>query len=241
MKSTTTLALLLGLAVMPALGVAEEAVMDETTVETVKVETEAQKASYAIGMEIGANLSMIPAELDANALIKGLYDTLLGRDLAMTEEEAEMTKQAFFMKMQELEAERATKAAETNLLAGKEFLAANKEKEGVKETASGLQYKVVEEGDGEKPAATATVKVHYRGTLLDGTEFDSSYSRNSAAQFPLNGVIPGWTEGLQLMNVGSKYRFFIPSGLAYGMRGSPPAIEPNSTLIFDVELIEIVN
>ncbi|MCB1157821.1 MAG: FKBP-type peptidyl-prolyl cis-trans isomerase [Leptospiraceae bacterium] len=131
-----------------------------------------------------------------------------------------------------------TEKGKVNKAAGEKFLTENKGKEGVKVTPSGLQYKVIKEGSGAKPTATNTVKVHYVGTLIDGSEFDSSYKRGQPAVFPLNGVIPGWTEGLQLMTVGSKYKFFIPSHIAYGERG-PGKIGPNSTLIFDVELISI--
>jgi FKBP-type peptidyl-prolyl cis-trans isomerase FkpA len=129
--------------------------------------------------------------------------------------------------------------AESPLEKGEKFLAENKTKEGVKTTASGLQYKVLTEGSGKKPSATDTVVCHYRGTLLDGTEFDSSYKRNEPAEFPLNRVIPGWTEGVQLMNEGSKFQFFIPSKLAYGEHGAGGVIGPDETLIFEVELIKI--
>jgi len=129
--------------------------------------------------------------------------------------------------------------AQDNKTIGEAYLAENKTKEGVKVTPSGLQYEVLTEGTGKQPSATDTVTVHYRGTLIDGTEFDSSYKRNEPASFPLNRVIPGWTEGVQLMKEGAKYRFVIPSGLAYGERGTGSDIKPNSTLIFEVELIKV--
>jgi FKBP-type peptidyl-prolyl cis-trans isomerase FkpA len=143
-------------------------------------------------------------------------------------------------KLQASQQAKQKEAAEKNKAEGEKFLADNAKKPGVKVTASGLQYQVIKEGTGAKPAATDQVSVHYTGTLIDGTKFDSSYDRNEPAKFALNGVIPGWGEALQLMKVGSKYKLFIPSNLAYGDRGTPGPIGPNAALIFDVELLEIV-
>jgi FKBP-type peptidyl-prolyl cis-trans isomerase len=157
----------------------------------------------------------------------------------MTADEQQQVRAAFMQKMQGKQEEQRKAVAEKNKADGDKFLAANKTKPGVKTTASGLQYQSMTEGKGAKPAATDTVKVHYVGTLLDGSKFDSSIDRGEPAQFPLNGVIAGWTEGLQLMPVGSKYKFWIPGNLAYGDRGRP-GIEPNAMLTFEVELLEIV-
>src|SRR5690606_5329496 len=169
-----------------------------------------------------------------------IRSTLAGEEPAMSQEEMMAVQQAFAQRLQTKRAAEMQAAAEANKAEGEAFLAANKGKPGVSATDSGLQYQVIEAGDGPKPAATDTVKVHYTGTLLDGTKFDSSVDRGEPAQFALNAVIPGWTEALQLMPVGAKYKLWIPSELGYGDRGTPGPIGPNQTLVFDVELIEIV-
>jgi FKBP-type peptidyl-prolyl cis-trans isomerase FkpA len=208
------------------------------------LKTEKDKVSYAIGMNMGQSLKSIPdfqKELDIAQLIKGLQETIAGGATAMKPEDVQTTLQAFSEKMRTKQ-EAVTKAeGAKNLADGEKFLAENKKKPGVKSTASGIQYQVLTQGKGKIPTATNQVKVHYRGTLINGTEFDSSYKRNEPAVFPLNGVIAGWTEGLQLMPAGSKYKFWIPGSLAYGERGSPPTIGANATLIFEVELIEVMN
>ncbi len=202
--------------------------------------TEPQKLGYIIGMDIGKSLREQGAEVDIDTLLEAVRATYDGKELAMTEEEAAAVRQEYVAKRQAEQQAESSAVGAKNTAEGQAFLAANKSKEGVKTTESGLQYKVVTMGKGAKPAATDTVKVHYRGTLLDGTEFDSSYSRNEPITFALNRVIPGWTEGMQLMPVGSKFEFFIPSELAYGEAGGGP-IPPNSTLKFEVELLDIEN
>lgn len=202
--------------------------------------TDKQKVSYMVGMDLGRNLTQIQDELDVAILVQGLQDTLAGRPTKLTEEQANEVKQGFMQKLQARAVEERTAQAAANRSEGEAFLAENKNKPGVRTTDSGLQYQVITEGRGAKPAATDRVRVHYTGTLLDGTKFDSSVDRGTPAEFALNGVIPGWTEALQLMSVGSKYKLFIPSELAYGENGTPGPIGPNATLIFEVELLEIL-
>ncbi len=202
------------------------------------LKTDEQKLGYIIGMDIGKSLRDQGTEGDLDSLIDAIRSTYKGEELKLTDDEAAAIRKEYVEKRQaEQQAEAAT-AGQGNLVEGQKFLAENKVKEGVQTTASGLQYKVVTMGDGAKPAAEDTVKVHYRGTLLDGTEFDSSYARNEPISFGLNRVIPGWTEGVQLMPIGSKFIFYIGPELAYGEGGGGP-IPPNSTLIFEVELLEI--
>jgi FKBP-type peptidyl-prolyl cis-trans isomerase len=205
-----------------------------------ELNTDEQKLGYIIGMDIGNSLRQQGAEVDLDALVDAIRATFNGEELAMTTEEAGAVRQAFIQKRQEAQQAETAAAGSANLVEGQKFLAENKLQEGVQTTDSGLQYKVMTMGEGAKPAATDTVKVHYRGTLLDGTEFDSSYARNEPISFGLNRVIAGWTEGVQLMPVGSKFMFYIPPELAYGEGGGGP-IPPNSTLIFEVELLEIEN
>jgi len=203
-----------------------------------ELDTDAKKLGYIIGMDIGKSLREQGTEVDLDSLIDAVRATYKGEKLAMTPEEAAQVRQDYIQKRQAEQEAEAAVAGETNLVAGQQFLAENASKEGVQTTASGLQYKVETMGTGPKPAATDTVKVHYRGTLLDGTEFDSSYSRNEPISFGLNRVIAGWTEGVQLMPVGSKFMFYIAPDLAYGEGGGGP-IPPNSTLVFEVELLAI--
>jgi FKBP-type peptidyl-prolyl cis-trans isomerase len=196
-----------------------------------------QKTSYAIGLDIATSLKRQDIDVDAKALAAGIADGFAGKP-ALTEEE----QKAAIMDLQKsamAKAEEKQKAAaEKNLKAGEAFLAANAKKEGVKTTASGLQYKIIKSGTGPSPKPTDIVKVHYTGTLVDGTVFDSSVRRGEPATFPVKGVIPGWTEALQLMKVGDKWQLVIPAMLAYGEEG-PGSIGPNSTLIFEVELLGI--
>lgn len=196
--------------------------------------------SYAIGMRlydmyVGDNLN---TETDSTIVLKAFTDKMNGKEV-MTAEEEEATIMAFFTKKQEEQQREQAKQNESIKAEGENFLAENAKRPEVKTTESGLQYEVITEGNGKKPAATDVVKVHYKGTLIDGTVFDSSYDRGEPAEFPLNRVIAGWTEGLQLMSVGSKYKLYIPYQLGYGERGAGQDIKPYSALIFDVELLEI--
>ena len=197
-----------------------------------------ERASYALGVDIGNNVKRFGTSLDRDALVDGLFDVLSEREPRLSPEEISELVRELLAKAQEEDARRNVEQAEANMQEGEEFLAENKAKEGVVETASGLQYIVLAEGDGPSPTATDRVTVHYEGKSLDGKVFDSSYERGES-EFVLNAVISGWTEGLQLMKVGSKYRFFIPSDLAYGAGGIGQDIGPNATLIFEVELISI--
>jgi FKBP-type peptidyl-prolyl cis-trans isomerase len=201
--------------------------------------TPEQKAGYSIGASIGGNLANqgLTSDIDVAALVAGLQDGISG-ELKMTPADMEAAIAAFSAVQQE----KMNAELEAQAQTGRDFLTQNATQDGVTTTASGLQYLVLTEApdaSAAMPKDTDSVTVHYHGTLIDGTVFDSSVERNEPASFPLNGVIPGWTEGLQLMKVGSKYRFFVPSELAYGEQGAPPVIQPNSALIFDVELISI--
>lgn len=192
------------------------------------------QASYAIGQQIGKNLKAQNIEVDAKTLAISLADATEGKS-DMTDEEI----QKAMMKLQEMAMQKQQEEGENNKKKSAEFLEKNKTAEGVKTTESGLQYIVMTEGSGASPKADDVVKCHYTGTLIDGTKFDSSVDRGQPAEFPVSGVIPGWTEALQMMKVGSKYKLFIPPELAYGPAGRP-GIPPNSTLIFEVELLEVV-
>lgn len=204
-----------------------------------ELKTDSEKVSYVLGQNVGSSLKQLETEIDLAAFTQGLRDTLEGRQPLLSEEEAEQVMQAFSIKRQEEYQRKADELSEKNQTEGQEFLEQNKSKAGVKTTASGLQYEVLQEGSGPQPKATDEVTVHYRGMLIDGKEFDSSYKRGEPTTFPLNRVIPGWTEGVQLMKVGSKYKFYIPPQLAYGERGAGDVIGPNATLIFEVELIDV--
>ncbi len=195
--------------------------------------------SYAYGTMIGKQLKQMGVTLDQAELAKGISDTLDGKKPRLSQAEAQKVIMAFQEQKMKEDQANAAGAAAKNKEEGAAFLAKNGKREGVTTTKSGLQYEVMKQGDGAKPAATDTVKVHYHGTLLNGTVFDSSVERGEPTTFPLNGVIPGWTEGVQLMNVGSKFKFAIPSDLAYGDRGAGGDIGPGATLIFEVELLAI--
>ncbi len=210
--------------------------------------TEKEQVSYMIGMDIGKSLKPMKEEVDMATLKRAIDDTFNDKKLLLDEKQAAKVMETFAQKMQaKQQEEMAKKQAEMeakgklNLEEGAKFLAENGKKPGVTTTASGLQYQVITAGKGAKPKASDSVSVHYAGTLLDGTEFDSSYKRNEPAQFVLSSVVPGWTEALQLMPVGSKYKLWIPAKLGYGEQGTPGGpIPPNSTLVFEVELLDIV-
>ena len=204
------------------------------------LKTSKEKASYAIGMNIGKNLKRDSVEVDPSVLYRALKDAYVGNNLLLTDEEAKAALTALQAEVRAKEDAKLKAAAVENKKTGEAFLAANKTKEGVVTLPSGLQYKIIKEGTGPKPTAEDTVLCHYRGTLVDNTEFDSSYKRGEPLKIPVGGVIKGWTEAIQLMPVGSKWQLYIPSDLAYGERGAPGSpIGPNSALVFDVELISI--
>lgn len=209
------------------------------------LETDEQKAAYAIGVSMAEYLEQsvkkqeeVGVVIDRTLIAKGVTDSLAGKS-QLDQQQVKETLDAFSAKLTKLFEEKSKEAGAKVMAEGQAFLADNAKKEGVTTTETGLQYEVLTEGEGESPLATDKVTVHYKGTLIDGTPFDSSYDRGEPATFPLNGVIAGWTEGVQLMKPGSKFKFTIPSNLAYGERDTP-TIPANSTLVFEVELLEVV-
>ena len=201
--------------------------------------TEKEQISYTIGMAMGKQLTEIKDEVNLDTVVKAMRSQMAGEKLLLTEDQAKTIFEGFGQKMQAKQIAKMMADAKNNLDNGNKFLAENGKKPGVSTTASGLQYQVLTAGTGAKPGAKDGVKVHYKGTLLDGKTFDSSYDRGEPAVMPLEGVIPGWQEGIQLMPVGSKYKFWIPAKLAYGEQ-APPMIGPNQVLVFEVELLDIV-
>lgn len=201
--------------------------------------TPAARTSYALGVNVAASLADLPLPLELQAFQQGMADFIARADLALSLDECRQLLSALQQQGRQQASQARGEQSNRNLREGSDFLVANQAKPGIVTTASGLQYEVVREGTGASPKADDTVTVHYAGRLLDGTEFDSSVRRGQPATFPLNGVIPGWTEGVQLMKVGGATRFFIPPGLGYGERGAGNAIGPNATLVFDVELLGI--
>jgi len=206
--------------------------MPVVSADTTALKSDPEKNGYSVGYDIGRSLRRQVVDVDAAAMARGLKDAMTGATPALAESEIQQR----FVALQQ---ESARRIPEKNKKDGEAFLAKNKGAKGVKTTASGLQYKILNAGKGDKPKAEDTVTVHYRGTLIDGTEFDSSYKRGQPATFPVKGVIPGWTEALQLMPTGSKWMLYLPSKLAYGERGAGQQIGPNSVLIFEVELISV--
>ncbi len=198
-----------------------------------------EKLSYSIGMDIGGNLKRQSVEVDPDLLAKGLKDSYGGGKTILTEDQARQAITDFQKTLMAKQAETMQKLSEKNKADGEKFLSENAKKEGVKTLPSGLQYKEITPGTGKSPKTADTVTTHYKGTLIDGTEFDSSYKRGQPATFPVSGVIPGWTEALQLMKEGAKWQLFVPSNIAYGERGAGREIGPNATLIFEVELISV--
>lgn len=208
--------------------------------EKLELKTAKEKVSYAIGMDMAGSLKKSEIAVDPDVLNRAIKDVLTDQKPLMTDDEVKMAIQSLQKEMQEKQQAKMMAEAETNKKAGEAFLAENKKKDGVKTTASGLQYQVMTAGKGKSPKETDTVSVQYKGTLLDGSEFDSSYKRGEAATFPVNGVIKGWTEALQLMKEGDKWKLFIPSALAYGETGTQGGpIGPNAVLIFEVELVSV--
>lgn len=207
---------------------------EKTELSTVK-----EKASYALGQQMVGNLVQVASEIDQESFIQGIKDALDNKAPLIDRQAGAEALKEYESVLQEAMLAHQNAESEKNLKAAQEFLEKNKTKPEVTVTESGLQYEVLREGAGAKPKASDVVRVHYRGTLLDGTEFDSSYSRGEPVSFPLNQVIPGWTEGVQLMNAGAKYKFYIPPELGYGPRGAGDSIGPNEALIFEVELLAI--
>jgi len=197
------------------------------------------KVSYAIGLDIGSTLKRQMIDVDQSLMTKGIEDGMSGAKPIMNEDQVRQVMSTFQKDMMEKQAAVRKAEGEKNAAEGKKFLEENKKKPGIKTTADGLQYQVIAEGNGNPPKETDMVEVNYRGTLINGTEFDSSYKRGKPAKFPVNRVIKGWTEGLQLMKPGAKYKFYIPPELAYGERGAGSEIPPESTLVFDVELLGV--
>ena len=228
---------------VPSTGAKEPSKAPAKSADASPFKNRKEKFSYALGMNIGnglgQNLKKQSVEFDSNLVANGLKDSLSGGKTLMTVDEAKAVLQEVQVEMQKEQQEKMKQAAEKNKSDGEAFLAANKDKEGVVTLPSGLQYKILTEGNGPKPTADDSVVCNYRGTLTDGKEFDSSYKRGQPATFPVKGVIKGWTEALQLMPVGSKWQLFVPPSLAYGEQGAGADIGPNSTLIFEVELISI--
>jgi FKBP-type peptidyl-prolyl cis-trans isomerase len=231
MRSTITFTIAFATIVLSAASVA--------TAQDKKIMTAKDSASYAVGASVGRSIKDQDLDVDAELVASGMRDALAGT-LKLTPEQLQVALMAMQQQAMEKMQARQAVAGTENAAKGEKFLAENKNKPGITVTASGLQYKVNTEGTGKKPTKDNVVKVHYTGKLLDGTVFDSSVERGEPAEFPLSGVIAGWTEALQLMSVGSKYTIYLPPSIAYGERGAGGQIGPNATLIFDVELIEIV-
>lgn len=198
------------------------------------------KVGQMVGTDVGRSLAPIQDEIDMPAFLQAVRTLMASGKPLMTDAEMTVVRDAFSKRMDAREKARAADAARKNAEAGAAFLASNKTVKGVITTGSGLQYMVLRQGNGARPRSGAKVRVHYQGQLLDGTIFDSSYQRGQPAEFALGQVIAGWTEGLALMPIGAKYRFWVPASIAYGERGSPPSIGPNATLVFDVELLDVL-
>ncbi len=250
MKTRIGIAMLvLGCLIAMSVYAAEEGARETTTAtapnvvaaagNSVSLQTEMEKISYIIGTQIAQNMKTQDIEINVDLLAQGMKDVLAGTKLALGKEDMTTAYTAWQAKMRAKQTEKQAKDAAKGLAEGKAYLEANRTKEGVIVLPSGLQYKVITEGTGNTPVATDKVKTHYRGTLIDGKEFDSSYKRGTPAEFPVTGVIKGWVEALQLMKEGGKWELYIPANLAYGSRARP-GLPANSTLVFEIELLEIV-
>jgi FKBP-type peptidyl-prolyl cis-trans isomerase len=242
MKRSVSLPLALCVSLLALAGCKESKAPAEGAASTegaATLTTDTQRMGYGLGASMGRQFRNDKLQIDADALARGVRDGYASEALAMTDEEITASMQQLQKTHTERVQAEQNEVAEKNRTEAETFLKANGAKEGVVTTQSGLQYKVMSEGTGPKPTADQTVKVHYKGTLLDGTEFDSSYKRNEPVTFPVNGVIPGWVEALQLMPVGSKWELYIPSELAYGPGGAGDKIGPNAMLTFEVELLSI--
>jgi len=227
---------ILCLFVLNSISFSEE--LKKKQIKTLK--TDKDKVSYSLGLEIGKSFKALKNDIDLNILWQGFSDSVNEHKLLLSTEESQAVKREFLSRIKQERQSKMKNAAEENRKEGMTFLLDNKTKAGVITTQSGLQYKIIRKGDGPKPKSSDQVKVHYRGSLINGEEFDSSYKRGTPATFRLDAVIKGWQEGLQLMSPGSKYEFFIPSELAYGERGAGSMIGPNATLLFEVELLDII-
>jgi len=223
---------------LPALAYAQE---EPAAGEPVTFETEMDKISYAIGTQAGQSFKKQELEINLEMLLRGIEDAMAGRELAISQEEMRQVMMDHRKRMMAKRQEQRKKEAAENLVKSSAFLEENKTKPGVQVLPSGLQYKVLKDGTGRTPTVTDRVKVNYRGTLVDGTEFDSSYKRGKPYEPEVTGVIPGWTEALQLMKEGAKWQLFIPHDLAYGDKGRGRTIPPNAALIFEIELLEILD
>lgn len=235
MKKSIVLILLAALVAAPSAFAQGEAAGEQPA----KPETTDDRAAYAIGLNMGSTMKAQGVDLDLDYLVQGLEDGLAGTDPVLSQEEIQTAMQEFQQTMMAKQQEMAQAEGEKNTAAGNAFREQNGAREGVETTDSGIQYEVLTAGDGPMPTASDRVRVHYKGTLVDGEQFDSSYDRGQPAVFPVGGVIQGWQEVIQLMPVGSKWKVVIPPELAYGERGSPPVIGPQSTLVFEIELLGI--
>ncbi len=224
------------LAVILSIGLLASSVYAE---EQTAIKDQKDRLSYSMGVDFGNKLKQQSIDINADVFSKGLNDSLSGKKTLLAEEEIKAEMNNLMKDLMNKRVERLKKAAEENKKEGEAFLAENKKKEGVTTLPSGLQYKIIKEGTGRTPSIDDTVVTNYKGTLIDGTEFDSSYKRGKPATFAVKGVIPGWTEALQLMKEGAKWQLFIPSSLAYGKRGAGAKIGPDKTLIFEIELMSI--
>jgi FKBP-type peptidyl-prolyl cis-trans isomerase len=212
---------------------------DSSTTVTSPITSDIDKASYSIGLNMGKQMAQIKDNINFDMIRQGMSDAYNQVESKLTEDEIKASLAEFQQRIQKAQMDKANLISDANKKAGDDFLATNKTAEGVITTDSGLQYKILTEGTGDTPKSTDTVVTHYKGTLIDGTEFDSSYKRGQPASFPVTGVIKGWTEALLKMQVGSKWQLFVPADLAYGPRGAGKDIGPNSVLIFEIELLEI--